>query len=69
MHPDGHGQHILPQNFVIKTNPKTGAEKKVLLEHALGYFWALKVGVWSVIILLLRCSLDVPHLVFLRSYR
>eukprot|EP00581_Thalassiosira_minuscula_P016316 CAMPEP_0183732518 /NCGR_PEP_ID=MMETSP0737-20130205/38650_1 /TAXON_ID=385413 /ORGANISM="Thalassiosira miniscula, Strain CCMP1093" /LENGTH=347 /DNA_ID=CAMNT_0025965547 /DNA_START=54 /DNA_END=1097 /DNA_ORIENTATION=+ len=42
MHPEGHGQKILPGNFVVKKHPKTGAEKKVLLEHALGYFWALK---------------------------
>lgn len=45
MHPDGIGQQILPGNFVIKKNPKTGAEKKVILEHALGFFWAFKVGV------------------------
>ena len=43
MHPLGHGQHILPGNFIVKKNPQTGAEKKVMLEHALGYFWALKV--------------------------
>lgn len=43
MHPEGHGQHILPGNFVIKKHPKTGAERKVFLEHALGYFWAFKV--------------------------
>lgn len=42
MHPDGHGRNILPGNLVIKENAKTGAKKKVLLEHALGYFWALK---------------------------
>ena len=43
LHPEGHGQHILPGNFVIKKHPKTGAERKVFLEHALGYFWAFKV--------------------------
>jgi hypothetical protein len=43
MHPEGHGQHILPGNFVIKKHPKTVAERKVFLEHALGYFWAFKV--------------------------
>jgi hypothetical protein len=43
MHPLGHGQHILPGNYVVKIHPKTGAEKKVMLEHALGYFWAFKV--------------------------
>ena len=44
LHPEGHGQHILPGNFVIKKHPKTGAERKVFLEHALGYFWAFKVS-------------------------
>eukprot|EP00804_Cyclotella_cryptica_P022778 CCRYP_005006-RB/>CCRYP_005006-RB protein AED:0.16 eAED:0.16 QI:86/1/1/1/0.75/0.6/5/464/357 len=42
MHPDGHGKDILPGNYVIKKHPKTGQERKVILEHALGYFWALK---------------------------
>jgi len=42
MHPEGHGKKILPGNFVIKKNPRTGVEKKVMLEFALGYFWALK---------------------------
>mmetsp|Transcript_21405 Transcript_21405/g.44810 ORF Transcript_21405/g.44810 Transcript_21405/m.44810 type:complete len:349 (-) Transcript_21405:87-1133(-) len=42
MHPDGHGKHILPGDFVLKKNPRTGVERKVLLEHALGYFWAVK---------------------------
>ena len=45
MHPEGHGKKILPGNFVIKKNPRTGVEKKVMLEFALGYFWALKVGI------------------------
>lgn len=45
MHPEGHGQHILPGNFVVKKNERTGAEKKVILEHALGYFWAFKVRI------------------------
>jgi hypothetical protein len=43
MHPDGHGKDILPGNYVIKKHPKTGQERKVIMEHALGYFWALKV--------------------------
>ena len=43
LHPEGHGKHILPGNFVIKKHPKTGAERRVCLEHALGYFWAFKV--------------------------
>eukprot|EP00578_Thalassiosira_sp_NH16_P012813 CAMPEP_0181113782 /NCGR_PEP_ID=MMETSP1071-20121207/20529_1 /TAXON_ID=35127 /ORGANISM="Thalassiosira sp., Strain NH16" /LENGTH=352 /DNA_ID=CAMNT_0023197839 /DNA_START=161 /DNA_END=1216 /DNA_ORIENTATION=- len=42
MHPDGHGRHILPGKYVIKNHPRTGAEKRVFLEHALGYFWAFK---------------------------
>lgn len=42
MHPEGHGRNILPGNYVIKTHPKTGVEKKVFLDHALGYFWAIK---------------------------
>lgn len=46
MHPEGHGQKILPGNYVIKKNERTGAEKKVFLEHALGYFWAIKVCIW-----------------------
>ena len=45
MHPEGQGQHILPGNFVAKKHPKTGAERKVILEHALGYFWALNVRI------------------------
>ena len=45
MHPKGYGQHIIPGNFVVKKHPKTGEERKVFLEHALGYFWALKVCV------------------------
>ena len=43
MNPNGYGQLILPGNYVIKKHPKTGIDKKVFLEHALGYFWALKV--------------------------
>ncbi|KAL7550340.1 hypothetical protein ACHAWF_013588 [Thalassiosira exigua] len=42
MHPDGHGRRILPGNFVIKKNEKTGEERKVHLEHAFGYFWGIK---------------------------
>ena len=45
MNPNGYGQQILPGNYVIKKHPKTGIDKKVFLEHALGYFWALKVCV------------------------
>jgi hypothetical protein len=43
MNPLGHGHRILPGNYVVKVDPKTGIEKKVMLEHALGYFWAFKV--------------------------
>jgi hypothetical protein len=52
MHPLGHGQHILPGNFVVKKNQKTGAEKKVMLEHALGYFWAFKVWNYGCVLLI-----------------
>ena len=31
----------------MKKNAKTGAEKKVILEHALGFFWAFKVGIYA----------------------
>jgi len=47
MNPNGYGQQILPGNYVIKKHPKTGIDKKVFLEHALGYFWALKVCVYN----------------------
>ena len=40
----GLGQKILPGNYVVKKHPKTGVHKKIFLEHALGYFWAFKVG-------------------------
>jgi hypothetical protein len=43
MNPEGLGQHILPGNYVTRKNEKTGVERKVFLEHAHGYFWALKV--------------------------
>ena len=56
MHPEGHGQHILPGNYVIKKNEKTGAEKKVFLEHALGYFWAIKVSDVMCVLYLYYCS-------------
>lgn len=42
MHPNGTGKDILPGNYVIKLD-KTGLERKVILEHERGYFWALKV--------------------------
>ena len=31
-HPDGTTQHILPGNYVIKKNARTGVEKRVFLE-------------------------------------
>jgi hypothetical protein len=43
MHPDSTGKDILPGNYVIKVNERTGVERKVILEHEMGYFWALKV--------------------------
>ena len=42
MHPDGIGKDILPGNYVVKFD-KAGLERKVILEHEKGYFWALKV--------------------------
>ena len=64
MHPDGLGQQILPGKYVIKKHPKTGVEKKVFLEHALGYFWAFKVCMlYDLCRLLLNCIL-VPYLMY-----
>jgi hypothetical protein len=31
-------------NYVIKVNERTGQERKVILEHEKGYFWAIKVS-------------------------
>ena len=45
MHPAGTGKDILPGNYVIKVNERTGVERKVILEHEKGYFWALRVRV------------------------
>jgi ATPase complex subunit ATP10 len=43
MNPAGQGQHILPGGcFILKKDPKKGLYRKVILEHALGYFWAIK---------------------------
>lgn len=42
MNPAGQGQHILPGGFILKRDPKNGGHRKVILEHALGYFWAVK---------------------------
>ena len=42
MNPDGQGQHILPGGFILKKDTKKGGYRKVILEHALGYFWAIK---------------------------
>lgn len=44
MHPNSTGKDILPGNYVIKVNQSTGVERKVILEHEMGYFWALKVS-------------------------
>lgn len=48
----GLGQKILPGNYVVKKHPKTGVYKKIFLEHALGYFWAFKVGMLLLIFIL-----------------
>ncbi len=42
MNPAGQGQHILPGGFILKKDPKKGGHRRVILEHALGYFWAIK---------------------------
>lgn len=42
MNPAGQGQNILPGGFVLKKDPKKGGYRKVILEHSLGYFWAIK---------------------------
>ena len=49
----GLGQKILPGNYVVKKHPKTGVHKKIFLEHALGYFWAFKVGMCLLLIFIL----------------
>ena len=43
MNPNGLSRTILPGNFVIKTNEKTGSKRKVHADRALGYFWMIKV--------------------------
>lgn len=43
MNPKSLGQHILPGDYVIRTNPKTGKERKVFTDRAFGYFWMMKV--------------------------
>ena len=47
MNSKGLGHLILPGEFVIKTNQKTGSKKKVFAERSLGYFWMLKVSGFS----------------------
>lgn len=42
MNPAGQGKNILPGGFVLKKDPKKGGYRKVILEHSLGYFWAIK---------------------------
>lgn len=42
MNPAGQGQNILPGGYVLKKDPKKGRYRKVILEHSLGYFWAIK---------------------------
>lgn len=42
MNPNGQGKNILPGGFVLKKDPKKGGYRKVILEHSLGYFWAIK---------------------------
>jgi len=42
MNPDGLSQLILPGEYVVKTNQKTGSKKMVSIERSLGYFWTIK---------------------------
>eukprot|EP00985_Skeletonema_marinoi_P019047 scaffold10804_cov129-Skeletonema_marinoi.AAC.2 len=42
MNPAGQGKNILPGGYVLKKDPKKGGYRKVILEHSLGYFWAIK---------------------------
>lgn len=44
MNTDGISQHVLPGEYIVKTNPKTGDKKMVGLERSMGYFWDLKVS-------------------------
>ena len=43
MNSDGLSQFILPGEYVVKTNQKTGDKKMVSIERSLGYFWYMKV--------------------------
>lgn len=42
MNPLGLAKEILPNNYVVKTNQKTGVKKMMALERSLGYFWYIK---------------------------
>jgi len=42
MNSDGLSQFILPGEYVVKTNQKTGSKKMVSIERSLGYFWYMK---------------------------
>ncbi len=42
MNPNSISQHVLPNEYIVKTNPKTGDKKMVGLERSMGYFWDLK---------------------------
>lgn len=42
MNPLGLAKEILPNNYVVKTNQKTGAKKMIAVERSLGYFWYVK---------------------------
>ena len=44
MNTKGISQHVLPGEYIVKTNPKTGDKKMVGLERSMGYFWDLKVS-------------------------
>jgi ATPase complex subunit ATP10 len=42
MNKNGLSRHILPGDYVVKVNKKTGDKKMVAIERSFGYFWFLK---------------------------
>jgi len=42
MNANGLSSQVLPGDFIVKTNPRTGDKKMVQIERSMGYFWDLK---------------------------
>jgi len=42
MNPEGYSRLILPGNYAMKTNPRTGVQRKIFAERVLGFFWMIK---------------------------